>query len=486
MMRRTRHDRPGNFFSTVTKAELVRIFAAPIVVTLLGLAFGYFLFTRSENIMKQQLREHLRVTAAVGALHVDSALVTQVRSEKDIDSPAFKALLAEVQSIRAQDPLILFAYVMRATQDPKTLEFVVDADSALTDSQLDHDGNGTVDEDEAPGLPGEAYDVSDDAFGPLREKGFAEPVTDQDVTEDRWGTYISGYAPIFDDDGKAVAILGIDMDAANFFRLSRGVISPSIFLIVILSGFLIAAYLLYMWNVHNVEMLRKIDKERSGLLQLTFHQLGEPITIMQWSLETLSDNLTLQQLEHLVPEHITTMNEGLRRLNGIIDTLQFAEKIDLGSIEFTIEPLELGTVLKEVSEKYKTILDASRQVLSITCDTGVKVLADREHLKVVLSEIIGNAIAYSTKDCTVEVRVHPDRKTVHVDIQDHGCGIPAADMPRVFEKYMRGANARLHKPDGNGLGLYICKGIVDGMNGDISIDSVEDVGTKVSITLPLA
>jgi signal transduction histidine kinase len=105
---------------------------------------------------------------------------------------------------------------------------------------------------------------------------------------------------------------------------------------------------------------------------------------------------------------------------------------------------------------------------------------------VLLSEVIGNAIAYSNKACTVDVRVHPIHRTIHIDIQDHGCGIPTDDMPRLFEKYMRGKNARLHKPDGNGLGLYICKGIADGMNGSIAVESIEDVGTKVSITLPMA
>ncbi len=486
MMMKTRDTWLGYFFSSVTRGERLRIFLAPFVVVTGAVLMGYLLFARSEELMKNQLREHLRVTAAVGALHIDPALVAQVRGADDTDSPAFRRLLKQVQAVRAQDPLILYAYVMRKTQDPDTLAFVVDADSALTAAQLDENESGTVDDDEAPGLPGEEYDVSDDSFLPLRTDGFSKPVTDEEITEDRWGSYISGYAPVFDADGKAVAILGIDMDAGNFFRLSRSVISPFILLLVILSGFIVAGYLLYMWNAHNVEALKKIDKERSGLLQLTFHQLGEPITIMQWSLETLSDNLTLQQLEHVVPEHIATMNEGLRRLNGIIDTLQFAEKIDLRSIEFNIAPTDLPSVLKDVSLKYKTILEASQQQLSIRCDEGVKVLADREYLRVLLSEVIGNAIAYSTKACTVDVRVHPVHRIIHIDIQDHGCGIPTADMPRLFEKYMRGKNAHLRKPDGNGLGLYICKGIADGMNGTIAVESIEDVGTKVSITLPMA
>lgn len=278
---------------------------------------------------------------------------------------------------------------------------------------------------------------------------------------------------------------GSGMDEETFRELSRSIFSPVVFLLVMLACIALTSYLLYVWNRHNIDMLKRIDKERSGLLQLTFHQLGEPITIMQWSLETLSDNLSIEQLEHLVPEHITTMNEGLRRLNGIIDTLQFAEKIDIGSIEFKNAELELAPALKEVAAKYKTILEASQQVLTVDCDPSVRLVADRELLKVVLSELIGNAIAYSTKNCTVEVRAHPEKKVIRIDIRDHGCGIPAADIPRLFEKYMRGGNAHLHKPDGNGLGLYICKGIVAGMHGDIAVDSVENQGTTVSITLPV-
>ncbi len=435
--------------------------------------------------MRDQLREHLRVTAAVGALHIDAALIPQVRTEKDTSSAAYKSLLKQVQEIRMQDPLILYAYVMRPTNNPNNLAFVVDADAALPKIKLDRDGSGTVEDEEQPGMPGEAYDISDDSYAPLREFGMNRPVTDEEVTEDRWGSYISGYAPIFDAKGKTIAILGIDMDAAVFARLSRSAVSPAILLLFILSGLAMAGYLLYLHNRHQVQALERIDKERSGLLQLTFHQLGEPITIMQWSLETLSDILTIEQLEKLVPEHITTMNEGMRRLNGIIDTLQFAEQIDLGSITFKKETIELETILKEVAHKYETILNASRQTLSITCDTGITPLADREYLKVVLSEVIGNAIAYSSKNCSIDVRVHPERRIVHIDVEDHGCGIPKNDQMKIFEKYMRGSNARLHKPDGNGLGLYICKGIVDGMGGEIDIESVEDIGTKVTITLPL-
>jgi len=472
--------------SVFTPGQRARILVAPVLIITAASFLGYFLFSRSEAIMKEQLRERLRVTAAEGALNIDPNLVQDIKGKKQMNSESFKKLLKQVQDVRTQDPLILYAYVMRRTEDPNTLEFVIDADSALPPAQLDRNGNGIIDDDEVPGNPGDPYDISDPSFFPLRTEGFMRPVTDLEVTEDKWGSYISGYAPIFDVQGNAVAILGIDMDAGSFFRLARSIVSPTILLLMILSGFIVAGYLLFLWDQHNVEMLRRIDKERSGLLQLTFHQLGEPITIMEWSLETLSDNLSIEQLEKVVPEHITTMNEGLRRLNGIIDTLQFAEKIDLGSISFQLEPVVLEPVLKEVASKYKTMLEAAQQTLVITCDADIRLLADREHLKVVLSEIVGNAITYSTKNCSVDVRVHPEHRTVHIDIQDHGCGIPKADMPRLFEKYMRGANAHLHRPDGNGLGLYICKGIMDGMGGDIAVESVEDVGTKVSISLPMA
>lgn len=466
-------------------SERMKIFVLPLVVFLSVAAFGYALFLRSRGGMERQLREHLVIAATLGAVRFDAKTVQSVGDASDVGTPAFNALVNQLQDIREADPLILYAYIMRRTGKPNALAFVADADSAVSRPQLDRDEDGLIGEDEEPALPGDLYDVTGPEFSIMRSDAFVRPSVDSLVTTDKWGAYISGYAPIRDATGNTVAILGIDMDARQFAYLSQSAFSPFILIIVVLAGLSLAGYILYMWNRYRVSMLKRIDKERSGLLQLTFHQLGEPITIMQWSLETLSDNLSLQQLEKVVPEHITTMNEGLRRLNGIIDVLQFAEKIDLGSIQFNPQKIELAPVLGEVAEKYKLILSASVQTLDIQCDPGITLFADKDLLKVVLSEIIGNAIAYSTKNCMVDVRVHPEHRTVHIEITDQGCGIPKEDMNRLFEKYMRGSNARLRKPDGNGLGLYICKGIVEGMDGSIEVDSVQDQGTTVTVVLPM-
>jgi signal transduction histidine kinase len=78
------------------------------------------------------------------------------------------------------------------------------------------------------------------------------------------------------------------------------------------------------------------------------------------------------------------------------------------------------------------------------------------------------------------------RKTAEFSIQDRGCGIPQKDLPRIFGEFTRASNATTFKADGNGLGLYIVKGIVEHAGGSIKIESKEGKGTTVTVRLPMA
>lgn len=458
------------------------VFLSSLIAVSIGLA-AFFFYERSQEVLQQQLRERLSAIAAAAALSIDGDSLDAIRTAEDIHTPAYRELVQKLDVIRRATGM-RFTYLMRRTSDPMLLEFVADADAALTERQLDVNGNGRVDPDEEAGYPGELYDVSETPT--LQGPAFERPVADPALTVDQWGILVSGYAPVYRKDGTVSAVLGIDIRADEFFRIARRIFSPEALGLVLFAAIAIAGGIGTLWERRRIDMLKRINSERSGLLRLTFHQLGEPLTIMKWSLETLRDETDNQELKHLVDEHVICMDEGLGRLNSIIDTLQLAEKVELDTLEYLPVPSQLRAIIDNAVAEWDSSLRKRNQMVSVIMDHDVMLPIDKTLLMLVLRQLLVNAIEYSNEGASIAVHVTQQSKTVTIAVQDEGCGIPKEDMAHLFEKYRRAGNAHLKKPDGNGLGLYIARGIIEKAGGRMWVESDLGKGTTVYFTLPIA
>ncbi len=459
------------------------VFLSSLIVAGVIALTGVYFFMRAQNVLQDQLRNRLVVIAGSAALSVDGDTLDRIQGAADINSPDYRETIDRLQKLREATG-VRFIYIMRRTSDATVLEFVADADAALTPEQLDVNGNGTVDPDEEPGYPGDFYDVSESPM--LRDVAFTQAVADTDVTVDQWGTLVSGYAPIYRRDGTVSAVIGVDYRAEDFYRMSQRIFSSDALVVVLVLAAAAAGSIVLFWERRRILTLKRINSERSGLLRLTFHQLGEPLTIMKWSLETLRDETDDHELKHLVDDHVKCMDEGLGRLNSIIDTLQLAEKIDLDTLEYLPVPGSLRALIDNMLNEWDSSLHAHDIKLTFVMDEEIVMPIDANLLQLVLRQLIVNAIEYSKDHSTIQLRVFKNHNDVEVAIEDHGCGIPEKDMEHLFEKYRRASNAHLSKPDGNGLGLYIAKGIIGKAGGQMWVESVEGKGTTVHFTLPLA
>jgi signal transduction histidine kinase len=443
---------------------------------------GIFFYLRARDMMQAQLRQRLENTAAAAALFINGDKIDDIHTEKDKTQPFFVTTVRRLKSMRSM-PDVRFAYIMRRTDDPNTLAFVADADSLSTPAELDINKNGIVDPDEQASNPGDTYDIS--KIPALQHDAFDHPVSDSSITTDQWGSLISGYAPIHRADGTVSAILGIDMTADQYAILSQSAFTPFALLFIILSGIVMAGSIVLLWDRRQILVLNKVNAERSGLLKLTFHQLGEPLTIMKWSLETLRDDTDSPELKALVEDHVICMDEGLGRLNSIIDTLQLAEKVDLNTIDYLPVSSSLKTLLDNAVGEWKSSIEKKKQTVRTIMEHDITFPFDHTMIGLVLRQILQNAVEYSPENSEITIRVTESRQKITIAIEDKGFGIPKSDVDHLFEKYRRASNAPLHKPDGNGLGLYIAKGIVERAGGKIWIESIENSGTKVSFTLPM-
>lgn len=446
------------------------------------IAMGFFFYRRSHHVLQDQIRKNLATIAAVSALSFDGDAIDEIQNAGDIKKKIYIDTVQTLQRLRTKTGM-RYAYILRKTDTPLTLAFVADADDALTDHQLDTNGNGRVDDDEEAALPGEMYDIS--TIEMLQKEAFEHPTADRELTIDQWGVLVSGYAPIVRADGTVSAVLGFDMRADDFIRLSGSIFGGQAMGIVFLAALAAAGGIIALWEHRRISVLHRINAERSGLLRLTFHQLGEPLTIMKWSLETLREQVEDENLKKLVDEHVECMDEGLGRLNSIIDTLQLAEKVDLDTLEYLPVPSSLRALIDNAVNEWHSSLNSHHLNMDIHMKEDIHLPIDKTLLLLVFRQILVNAIEYSEEGATITIGAVQGHSSVEITVRDTGCGIPAKDMEHMFEKYRRASNAPKKKPDGNGLGLYIAKGIIEKAGGHIWIESWLGKGTVVHFTLPL-
>ena len=150
------------------------------------------------------------------------------------------------------------------------------------------------------------------------------------------------------------------------------------------------------------------------------------------------------------------------------------------------EPVELGELLAGIADEFTPQAAAKDQALHFNPLTApAQVNGDPLQLKQLLRNLVGNAIKYSPKGGTITLAAKAEKKNIQVEVQDTGFGIPAADLPFIFDRFYRVRSGKASEVEGNGLGLAIVKSIVDQHGGQVSVQSEVDKGTCFTLSLPL-
>lgn len=469
-------------YAPVSPWRNIRVLTVAASVLLLILSSGLFFYLRSKRIMENQLKEKLRSTAAVAALSIDPVAVKKIRGHDSLEDPALQATVSLLRRIRGNVPGIRFVYLMRRTEDPGLLEFIADADTLSSDESLDLDGNGVVDVNERPSYPGDTYEVSQAPA--LESEAFLRPTVDDTPTEDQWGRLISGYAPIWDKDGNAVAVLGMDMDTQDFLAISQSVFSPVALLLVMIGGLSVAGYvILYVWK-KRMEALQELEAERSALMNLALHQLGAPLATFKWWLEILREREGVRKCKK--EDICLQLDEGIARMDSIMQALCEANKVREASIAYKIQDASLREIIEKEVAFSRSAVRRCHQKIAVSVNGNIDhIRLDKKLIGGVVREFLENAITYSPPGSAITVRATTGRKNVKVEVIDHGIGVSLKDLPRIFEKFTRSESALKMKPVGNGLGLFIAKGIIERAGGKVGVDSRQEKGSTFWFTLPL-
>jgi signal transduction histidine kinase len=231
------------------------------------------------------------------------------------------------------------------------------------------------------------------------------------------------------------------------------------------------------------------QEQRVALMQRNFvsmasHEFRTPLTVIDGHARRLDKSKDAVPPAE-IGERAGKIRSAVLRMTHLIDNLLNSSRLIDGSAGLYYEPAEidLAALLREVCHLHRDMVPAA-QIVEHFADAPLPITGDAKLLFQAFSNLLSNAVKYSTDGGTIEVAAETAAAEVVVTIADHGIGIPAADMDRLFQRYHRGSN--VSGIVGTGVGLHLVKMVVDQHGGHIAVQSREGEGSRFTVHLPLA
>jgi len=234
---------------------------------------------------------------------------------------------------------------------------------------------------------------------------------------------------------------------------------------------------------HSFKEVERVEKTRRDFIANVSHELRTPLTSIQGYAEALAaGNLPREQQA----EFLQVILKNTARMARLTEDLLALARVESGEETFERAPVAAADILREVESSFAPTARAQGIELAVVESPPATVLADRHALHEVLANLVDNAFKYAAGGKRVEVGARAAAGKVEFYVRDHGPGIAAEHLPRLFERFYRVDKARSRESGGTGLGLAIAKHIVLAHGGSIHARSEPRKGAEFYFTLPLA
>jgi len=321
-----------------------------VFVAAISLYVSAIFYERSMNAQTEDLRRNLTELAISASLMIDGDTHTKAYASGDMASPEYLGIRDILRRFKKEVPRVRYIYTMVRGDRPGVYKFAVDASEPL-----DENGDGKISPDEDVSPPGEEYDASD---FPEMLSAFDGPAADKKLTSDKWGSFLSGYAPVYDSGGKAVAIVGIDVTAQTIVAEQRAL--QMRILAIFLSGVIMA---LFFSRMVSKGLTNPIQKLIDGTKILGGGDYSHKI-----SLKTNDEIEFLADAMNSMGENINDKLQKLSTLNKVSETLSSSIELDKAlksslDVVFELTSSPAGLIL---------LTDSSENRVEIAISEGVR------------------------------------------------------------------------------------------------------------------
>ena len=229
------------------------------------------------------------------------------------------------------------------------------------------------------------------------------------------------------------------------------------------------------------EALEEANRMKTAFLSDASHELKTPLAAMSGYAQNAELDLANGGDTSLVQEKLKRISSEANRMALMVTQILDATRIEEGRMVLEPSPCDIDGIVRETVETYFAVLNKNNNRLAIRIPLELpEVMADSSRLQRVFVNLISNALKH-TKNGTILVKAEEEDSFVKITVKDTGSGIPPEDMPHIWERYYKGR----HSETGTGLGLFICKFIIESHGGKIWAESEVGKGTAFMFTLPL-
>jgi signal transduction histidine kinase len=239
-------------------------------------------------------------------------------------------------------------------------------------------------------------------------------------------------------------------------------------------------------NSQLYEHMKSLDRLKSEFVAVVSHEIRTPLTSVKGAIELLSDDRYFHNSDQQA-KLLTIGHANAERLLVLINDILDFSKLESASMPMNVERQRLEPVVQQAAHHMRTMLEERQLQLDLKLAPDLPdLMLDSIRVAQVLTNLLSNAAKFSPPRGRIEISAEPWEGAVRVGVRDHGEGIAPSDLPKLFRKFSQVDSSATRKAGGTGLGLVICKGIIEQHAGKIWVESTPDEGSTFYFTLPAA
>jgi PAS domain S-box-containing protein len=238
----------------------------------------------------------------------------------------------------------------------------------------------------------------------------------------------------------------------------------------------------YVCVIRNTTLQHEMDRLRDDFIATLTHDLRTPLLAAIQTLRFFLDG-TLGQFDERQSKLLETMLNSNQDMLGLVNALLEVYKYESGQLVLFRDNFNLSELIHQCCSEIKSLIEKKLITLSINNQDNIEIYADKQELRRVLTNLLGNAFNYTPENGKISIIVESDKEFITVSVEDTGMGIPQEDIPKMFNRFSQGTSRK--RSTGTGLGLYLSRQIIEAHGGKIWLESTVEKGSKFSFNIPI-